>query len=49
MKVIRIRDVVDHSEVTLPSSNTFETKTVKPHGVANYVFTLGPKAIETMI
>jgi hypothetical protein len=48
LKVIGIRDVVGHSEVTLPTSNVFQTKTVKPHGVANYVLTLDLKEINAI-
>jgi alpha-galactosidase len=40
LKVVRIRDVVDHADVTVPTGNIFTTKTVKMHGVAHYVLSL---------
>jgi hypothetical protein len=47
MKVIGIRDVVEHSDVAVPTTNVFQSKLVKSHGVANYVITLGPKFSDT--
>jgi hypothetical protein len=41
LKIMRIRDVVEHADVGIPNGTTFTTKTVKMHGVAHYVFTLG--------
>jgi hypothetical protein len=41
LKVIRIRDVVQQADVTIPTGTTFTTKSVTAHGVAHYVFTLG--------
>ena len=43
MKVTAIRDVVAHADVALPSGNTFTTKSVKVHGVANYIFSFGAR------
>jgi hypothetical protein len=38
--VVKIRDVVERSDVAVPTGNIFNTKTVKMHAVAHYVFTL---------
>ena len=43
MKVTKIRDVVEHKDIAIPTTSYFQTKTVKRHAVANYVFTLAPK------
>jgi hypothetical protein len=43
LKVVGIRDVVEHTDVEVPSGTLFKTKIVKRHAVANYVFTLGAK------
>ena len=43
MKVKAIRDVIDHKDIQLPSGATFNTKTVKRHSVAVYVFSLASK------
>ena len=51
MKVTGIRDVIQHSDVQVPTKDYFTTKTVKRHGVANYIFTLGRRQennLETM-
>ena len=41
MKILKIRDVVAHADVPVPTNEYFTTKAVKTHGVAHYIFTLG--------
>jgi len=43
MKLVGVRDVVEHSDVTIPTTNVFTSKMVKLHSVANYIFTFEAK------
>ena len=41
MKVVGIRDVLEHANVELPKTDTFTSKAVKKHAVAAYVLSYG--------
>jgi hypothetical protein len=49
MKVVAIRDVIEHKDIQIPSGTSFTTKSVKRHAVATYVFTLAQKTEELSV
>ena len=43
MKVVAIRDVIEHKDIQVPSGASFTTKSIKKHAVSAYIFSLASK------